>query len=49
MPIAIVKCNNCEWSGLEEDLEFIQHDSNGNDCEHGCPICHTDAYLTDTK
>lgn len=42
-----VKCNKCGWSGFEEDLKFLQHDTAGNDCEHACPVCDTDAYLID--
>ena len=48
-----VKCNNCDFSGFEEDLEIIEHDENLeiNLSEiyyiNVCPNCGTDYYLMD--
>lgn len=39
-----VKCNNCEWSGIDKDLiPFTDEDGPGK----GCPHCKTDAYIAD--
>ena len=42
----MVRCNNCNWQGEEEDLvPFDDADGGG----FGCPTCKTDHYLTDIK
>lgn len=38
-----VKCNNCNWEGLNSDLVKFE-DENG--VGGGCPHCKTDSYLT---
>ena len=39
-----VKCNNCEWTGNEEDLILIK-ETKSDDSFKACPNCKTDAYL----
>jgi len=39
-----VKCNNCDWEGMNSDLiDFSDEHGEGK----GCPNCKTDAYLSD--
>lgn len=40
-----VKCNMCEWEGMEDDLELLYDGEYYN----GCPKCKTDAYLMDIE
>ena len=41
-----VRCTMCEWEGTDEDLMFGEDDRG---YFHGCPHCHTDAYLMDAE
>lgn len=40
----IVKCCNCNWQGIEEDLVQFDDKEGGG---FGCPNCGTDYYLSD--
>jgi hypothetical protein len=45
------KCNNCGWTGSEDDLVICYEDGkygDGYGCK-GCPQCKTDAYLIDVE
>jgi len=44
-----VKCANCEWRGLEEDLLFVEDKSFVENSQDACPNCKTDEYLMDIK
>ncbi len=42
----MVKCNKCNWEGVEEDLKpFDDADGGG----YGCPNCKTDHCLMDKE
>ena len=44
-----VRCNNCMWTGYEEDLRMLNEPGIGKtlDFFKGCPNCKTDSYLID--
>jgi Zn finger protein HypA/HybF involved in hydrogenase expression len=47
-----VKCNNCLWSGIEDELQTFEDTSETSENTDrqffkGCPNCETDSYLTD--
>jgi hypothetical protein len=46
-----VKCNNCGWTGDEDDLVIFEEDGKYGDGYggKGCPNCKTDAYLADVE
>jgi Zn finger protein HypA/HybF involved in hydrogenase expression len=50
-----VRCNNCYWSGDEEDLEDFSEPNLINEEDKtlyfykGCPKCKTDEYLMDIE
>jgi len=40
-----VRCNNCEWTGIDgEDTELVE---DGGEYFKACPNCMTDAWLVD--
>jgi len=39
-----VKCNNCNFIGVEDDLEILKDNT---EYFKGCPNCKTDSYLMD--
>jgi hypothetical protein len=41
-----VHCNNCNFNGTEDALELRP---DGHENYKACPVCHTDAYLTDVE
>ena len=45
----MVRCNNCMWTGQEDDLKPFEEDGKfGDGCGgYGCPNCKTDEYLMD--
>jgi len=45
----MVKCNNCGWKGIEQNLEIFFEDGEYGDGYggKGCPKCKTDEYLMD--
>jgi len=46
-----VRCNNCGWTGDEDDLVIFEEDGKYGDGYggKGCPNCKTDAYLADVE
>ena len=46
--VPTVRCNWCEWCGVEEDLLVCIDKEDGDTCK-GCPTCHTDHYLMDME
>ena len=46
-----IQCNNCNWTGFEEDLvmynETSKVDNTTLEFFKGCPNCKTDKYLMD--
>ena len=44
MSVDTVKCMNCGFTGSDDDLAIIEED--GEKFE-ACPMCKTDAYLSD--
>ena len=50
-----VKCNDCGWSGFEEELVLLNTTNEHNDSDKSlyffkaCPNCHTDDYLMDIE
>jgi hypothetical protein len=46
-----VRCNNCDWEGVEEELQMFEDKTNANSIDRsffkGCPNCETDDYLMD--
>lgn len=54
METSTVRCNNCLWEGVEDELEtFVDLETEvvGNEIHYlrGCPECETDEYLTDIE
>jgi hypothetical protein len=41
-----VKCNNCNFIGVEDDLEILKDNT---EYFKGCPNCKTDSSLMDFK
>ena len=41
-----IRCNNCDWTGGEEDLWLTRCVEDGEWCR-ACPTCGTDGYLMD--
>ena len=45
-----VKCSNCDFKGVEEDLKFVLEDpSNMESGMNACPNCLTDTCLMDVE
>jgi len=48
-----VKCNDCEWTGLNSDLDDCEVDftdiGEGIETFKGCPKCRVDDYLMDME
>ena len=46
-----VRCNNCNWEGVEEELQIFQEETDADSIDRsffkGCPNCETDDYLMD--
>lgn len=48
-----IRCNNCMWVGMEEDLKLLSEENEYNPEDKtlywfkGCPDCMTDSYLMD--
>jgi len=43
-----IKCNWCDWTGQEEDLEFGVAEDYPEDGEiHKCPVCENQGFLMD--
>jgi Pyruvate/2-oxoacid:ferredoxin oxidoreductase delta subunit len=46
-----VRCNNCNWEGVEEELQIFQEETDADSIDRsffkGCTNCETDDYLMD--